>query len=156
MRTAGIAAVAGLAAVCLAAAGCGGGSKQGTHAAASARPVAPTLVFFKRWAGSDPAEDDVLVRRDHTADLHLIHGGAGGRFRTVRLSGREWDIVMATQPAHALAHPGPVLARPIRGGYRYVVTVPGVNTVTGDNGVLPMRVQRVVAALNRIVDDHAF
>jgi hypothetical protein len=37
-----------------------------------------------------------------------------------------------------------------------VVTVPGVNTVTGDNGVLPMRVQRVVAALNRIVDDHAF
>jgi hypothetical protein len=31
-----------------------------------------------------------------------------------------------------------------------------VNTVTGDNGVLPTRVQRVVAALNRIVDDHAF
>jgi hypothetical protein len=156
MRTAGIAAVAGLAAVCLAAAGCGGASKQGTHSAASERPVAPTVVFFKRWAGSDPAEDDVLVRGDHTADLHLIHGGAAGHFRTVRLSSREWALLMVTQPPHALAHPGPTVARPIRGGYHYVVTVPGVNTVTGDNGVLPTQVQRVVAALNHIVDDHAF
>jgi hypothetical protein len=31
-------------------------------------------VSFKRWAGSDPAEDDVVVRRDHTADLHLVVG----------------------------------------------------------------------------------
>ena len=86
MRSAGIAAVAGLAAVCLAAAGCGGGSKQDTHSAAAERPVAPTVVFFKRWAGSDPAEDDVLVRRDHTADQHHNHRGAARPIRTLRQS----------------------------------------------------------------------
>ena len=62
---------------------------------------------------------------------------------------------LATRPEAALAHPGPVVDRPIRGGYRYVVTVPGVTPV-GDNGVLPRRVERVVGAMNRIVDDHAF
>ena len=98
----------------------------------------------------------MLIRRDHTADLHLIHGGAGGHFRTVRLSGSEWSALLATRPEAVLAHPGPVVDRPIRGGYRYVVTVPGVTPVVGDNGVLPRRVERVVGAMNRIVDDHAF
>src|SRR5215208_2791445 len=56
----------------LVAAGCGGADEHNQ---------APVLVSFKRWAGSDPAQDDVVVRRDGTADLHLIHGGAGGHFR---------------------------------------------------------------------------
>jgi hypothetical protein len=100
---------------------------------------------------SDPEEDDVLIRRDHTAELRLIH-----HFRAVRLSGSEWSALMATRPEQALAHPGPVVDQPIRGGYHYVVTVPGLAPVVGDNGVLPRRVQRVVRAMNRIVDDHAF
>ena len=36
------------------------------------------------------------------------------------------------------------------------MTVPGLAPVVGDKGVLPRRVQRVVRAMNRIVDDHAF
>lgn len=158
MRSPAPLAAAGLAATCLLA-GCGGGGSSPstpTPAARSHPGPAPTVVAFKRWAGSDPAEDDVLVRSDRSADLHLIHGGAAGHFRTVRLSAREWALLMATAPRHALAHPGPVVARPIRGGYHYVVTVPGLDPVVGDNGVLPRRVQRVVKAMNRIVDDHAF
>jgi hypothetical protein len=137
-------------------AGCGGAERSATTATRPGTGPSPTLVAFKRWAGSDPAEDDVLVRRDHTADLHLIHGGAAGHFGTVRLSGSEWSALLATRPEKALAHPGPVVDRPIRGGYHYVVTVPGVTPVVGDNGVLPRRVQRVVGAMNRIVDNHAF
>jgi hypothetical protein len=138
-------------------AGCGGSDDRSATTATRPHPgPSPALVSFKRWAGSDPAEDDVLIRRDHTADLHLIHGGAGGHFRTVRLSGSEWSRLMATRPKQALAHPGPVIDQPIRGGYHYVVTVPGRAPVVGDNGVLPRRVQRVVGAMNRIVDDHAF
>jgi hypothetical protein len=150
MRSAVLVAASLMAAGLLA--GCGGGADRSTTTAT--RPTAepsPTLVSFKRWAGSDPEEDDVLIRRDHTAELRLIH-----HFRTVRLSGSEWSALMATRPEQALAHPGPVVDQPIRGGYHYVVTVPGLAPVVGDNGVLPRRVQRVVRTMNRIVDDHAF
>jgi hypothetical protein len=132
-------------------AACGGAGRSATSAARPNPGPSPTLVSFKRWAGSDPEEDDVLIRGDHTAELRLIH-----HFRTVRLSASEWSALMATGPEQALAHPGPVVDRPIRGGYHYVVTVPGLVPVVGDNGVLPRRVQRVVGAMNRIVDDHAF
>ena len=132
-------------------AACGGPGRSATTATRPTAGPSPTLVSFKRWAGSDPEEDDVLIRRDHTAELRLIH-----HFRTVRLSASEWSALMATRPEQALTHPGPVVDQPIRGGYHYVVTVPGLAPVVGDNGVLPRRVQRVVGAMNRIVDDHAF
>jgi hypothetical protein len=133
----------------LAATGCGGGGDR------EPPRQAPMLVTFKRWAGSDPAEDDIIVRRDRTADLHLIHGGAGGHFRTVRLSDGEWGQLRAALAGDPLAHPGPPTGRAIRGGYRYVVTGGG-HAVVGDGGRLPARVRRVVVALNRVIDDHAF
>jgi hypothetical protein len=86
----------------------------------------------------------------------LLAGCGGSDSPTVRLSGSEWSRLMATRPKQALAHPGPVVDQPIRGGYHYVVTVPGRAPVVGDNRVLPRRVQRVLGAMNRIVDDHAF
>jgi hypothetical protein len=130
----------------LVAAGCGGGEEP--------KP-APTLVGFKRWAGSDPAEDDVLVRRDGTADLHLDHGGAGGHFRTVALTRGEWAALRRALAGDPLAHPGkPRSGRRVSGSYRYVVFAGGQG-IAADGDRLPRRVKPVVDVLNGIVDHHA-
>jgi hypothetical protein len=116
----------------LVAAGCGGadGHKQ-----------APVLVSFKRWAGSDPARDDVVVRRDGTADLHLIHGGAGGHFVTVRLSRVERAQLRGALSGDPVAHPGRPAAGPrVSGAYRYVVYAGG-HAIAADGDRLPRRVQ---------------
>jgi hypothetical protein len=136
------------------AAGCGGADGPAAPRE-HARAQAPMLVTFKRWAGSDPAEDDIVVRRDRTADLRLIHGGAGGHFRTVRLSAAEWARLRAALAGDPLAHPGPPTGHPVSGAYRYVV-IGGGHAVAGDDGRLPARVRRVVAALNQVIDHHAF
>jgi hypothetical protein len=128
------------------AAGCGGGEQS--------KP-APALVGFKRWAGSDPAEDDVLVRRDRTADPHLDHGGAGGHFRSVSLTPGEWAALRRALAGDPLAHPGkPPSGHRVLGAYRYVVFAGG-HGIAADGDRLPRRVKPVVDVLNRIVDHHA-
>ena len=101
LRHALAAAVATLAGM----AGCGGQDPAPAPQSAAQR-AAPIVVSLKRWAGSDPAEDDILVRRDRTAELHLIHGGAGGHFRTVRMSPAEWGGCAERWPATRSRIPG--------------------------------------------------
>jgi hypothetical protein len=136
--------------VAVLAAGCGGG-----EARRQAHKPAPVLVGFKRWAGSDPAEDDVVVRRNGMAELHLDHGGAGGHFRNVRLTRGEWERLRRVLTGDPLAHPGSPRSGPrVSGAYRYVVYAGG-HAVAADGDRLPRRVQPVVDALNGVVDHHA-
>ncbi|MFN8201514.1 MAG: hypothetical protein U0S48_03050 [Solirubrobacteraceae bacterium] len=68
---------AGLAALAMAATGCGGGDESTPTGRTTAAP-AHEVVALKRWTGSDPVVSEVRIASNGTASTRQVVGGLAG------------------------------------------------------------------------------
>jgi hypothetical protein len=139
-------------------AGCGGdgepraaGSATPTRTAtAEARAAAPELVFFQRQGAAGATLDTFTVRSDGTARLEKRYGGAGGRFKDLRLRAGQLPrlkAALAHLPRGSLGHG----TAPPGGATTYIIRYRG-RTLSGLKKGLDARARPAVKQLDGFID----
>lgn len=139
-------------------AGCGDDGKPRTAAsptpsrtaAAAAERAAPELVFFQRQGAAGATLDTFTVRRDGTARLEKRYGGAGGRFKDLRLRAGQLPRLKAALARLPRGTLGGGSAPP-GGATTYLVRYRG-RTLSGLESGLDPRARPAVEQLDGFID----
>lgn len=124
-----------------------------TPAPAAGAPEAPKaseLVFFQRQGAAGATLDTLSVREDGSVTLQKRYGGAGGRFKELRLRGGQ--LAALRRELAGLAR-GDTLTTgsPPPGGANYLLRLNG-RTITGRQGGLAHSARPAVERLNGYID----
>lgn len=140
--------VAGLALL----AGCGGSSSGAPKPTpTAAKPAeAETVVFFQRQGAGGATLDTITVREDGGVTLQKRYGGAGGRFKELRL--RAGELAHVKRDLTRLPS-GSSLTRgsPPPGGAQYLLRL-GARTLTGREGGIVPAARPAVRRLDGYID----
>lgn len=134
-------------------AGCGGGDDSPAPAGPRpdvGKPKAAEVVYFQRQGEGGATLDTVSVRADGTGTLEKRHGGAGGRFKELKLSRGELALVRG---ALARLPGGTSLTRgsPPPGGAQYLLRYRG-RTITAREGGVDPRARPAIRLLGDLVN----
>jgi hypothetical protein len=116
-----------------------GGVAGATHLSGIGKEKpAPVLVFFQRQGAGGATLDTMTVRRDGSARLEKRYGGAGGRFKDLRL--RPGMLPRLRAALARVPRSGSSLTRgsPLAGGAQYLMRYRGRTQTAREGGIVPV------------------
>jgi len=130
-------------------AGCGGSSSGAPRATPT--PAKPAeVVFFQRQGAAGATLDTLTVRADGGATLQKRYGGAGGRFKELRL--KSGELAHVKRDLTRLPSGGSLTrGSPPPGGAQYLLRV-GDRTLTGREGGIAPAARPLVRRLDGYID----